>query len=65
MGRACGVRLVISTEYFNSNERRGPAGNLSSPESDEFRKFATDIDLVDVPLLGRKFTWYRVDGSVG
>lgn len=29
----------------------------------EFKCFIIDLNLNDPPLLGRKFTWYRADGS--
>lgn len=28
-----------------------------------FRNFVNELALVDPPLLGRKFTWYRADDS--
>jgi exonuclease III len=28
----------------------------------EFRKFVEDLELLDLPILGRKFTWYQASG---
>ncbi|MCH88314.1 transposon TX1 putative protein, partial [Trifolium medium] len=38
-------------------------GNTSSfSETIEFRSFLTDMDLIDLPVLGRKFTWVHPNG---
>lgn len=29
----------------------------------DFKQFVEDMELVDLPLLGREFTWYKADGS--
>jgi hypothetical protein len=29
----------------------------------EFNNFIEDLELVDLPLLGRRFTWHQVNGS--
>lgn len=34
-----------------------------SQEIIEFRNWVNELELVDPPLLGKKFTWYRADGS--
>ncbi|XP_057451864.1 uncharacterized protein LOC130743648 [Lotus japonicus] len=43
------------------DERRGAAGALNSHrlETHEFNSFIADMELLDVPLAGRKFTWRR------
>jgi exonuclease III len=28
----------------------------------EFKKFIMDMDLIDIPVLGKKFTWFQYDG---
>lgn len=33
-------------------------------EAVEFNEFIDDIELIDIPLIGRKFTWYRPNESV-
>ncbi|GAU29496.1 hypothetical protein TSUD_360410 [Trifolium subterraneum] len=36
---------------------------VSTPtEVVEFRNFMEDLELVDIPLLGRRFTWYQANG---
>lgn len=30
---------------------------------EDFISFTVDLELFDLPLLGRKYTWYRPDGS--
>jgi hypothetical protein len=37
-------------------------GVSSSTEIVEFRSFLEDLELVDLPLLGRRFTWYQPSG---
>ncbi|GAU33007.1 hypothetical protein TSUD_358740 [Trifolium subterraneum] len=54
---------------FNSvievTERRGVASDvLSHPSREmmEFRWFLEDLELVDMPLVGRQFTWFHQNG---
>lgn len=47
----------------NLDQRRGLHDIRGSSEIEEFNYFITEMDLVDVPLLGRKFTWYQADGT--
>jgi exonuclease III len=52
---------------FNSvllpDERRGVNEESSSNlEVRGFRDFLEEVDLVDLPLLGRSFTWYHANG---
>lgn len=46
-----------------AEERRGSAGVLSSHrrEMHDFNVFIANMDLVDIPLAGRKFTWRRAN----
>ena len=51
---------------FNSirsaEERKGRGLLLRQMEADMFNTFITDTLLIDLPLCGRLFTWYRGDG---
>lgn len=44
-------------------ERKGVGGQSTTLEMEEFRSFSAKMELIDLPLLGRKFKWYRSDGS--
>lgn len=44
-------------------ERRGLTENPARQEIEELKNFTADIELLDPPLLGRKFTWYKADGT--
>lgn len=44
-------------------ERKGVGSNISSTEHEEFKNSVADMERVDLPLIRRKFTWYRSDGS--
>jgi len=35
-----------------------------SKENWEFNNFIERSELLDIPMIGRKFTWYKSDGSV-
>lgn len=45
----------------NADERRGSSGTLNSQrlEMREFNDFIYEMELLDLPLAGRKFTWRR------
>jgi hypothetical protein len=50
---------------LNSGERKGVnhLGSVSpSVELVEFNNFVTNMELVDLPILGRRFTWYHTNG---
>ncbi|MCI33103.1 endonuclease/exonuclease/phosphatase family protein, partial [Trifolium medium] len=50
---------------LHSDERRGlNQHNPSSPPAEiaEFRDFVVNMDLTDIPVLGRKFTWFHSNG---
>jgi len=54
---------------FNSirsvGERKGQNYNVNySSEIRSFNKFIEDSSLVDIPLVARKFTWYKPNGIV-
>lgn len=47
----------------SSSERRGVDGFNRNEEVQLFRDFLAESGLIDLPLVGRKFTWYKPDGS--
>lgn len=46
-------------------ERKGinTIGSSSRREIQGFNKFIERLEVVDLPLFGRKYTWYRINGS--
>lgn len=46
-----------------TRERKGIGTQVASQEMIEFKNCVNILELVDSLLLGRKFTWYRADGS--
>ncbi|KAK2423798.1 hypothetical protein QL285_034226 [Trifolium repens] len=38
-------------------------GRTTTTEVREFRNFVEELELVDLPLLGRRFTWYHASGK--
>lgn len=52
---------------FNSvrstSERRGVSVQPASRDMEGFNEFICDMGLIDLPLVGRKFTWHRANGS--
>jgi hypothetical protein len=51
------VRSVEERVGVNIADPRGV-----STEIIEFRNFVEELELVDLPILGRKFTWYHESG---
>jgi len=51
---------------FNSvrcvEERKGRGVVFRQVDADVFNKFINDCSLIDLPICGRLFTWYRGDG---
>lgn len=45
----------------NRSKRKGFGNYNGTQEIREFRNFINEMELIDPPLLGRKFTWYRAD----
>nr|KYP53942.1 hypothetical protein KK1_000107 [Cajanus cajan] len=46
-----------------ATERMGVNGdNVGAVDVRDFNKFISDLDNVDVPLIGRLFTWYKPNG---
>lgn len=52
---------------FNSirskGERKGALSHFRNEEMKCFEKFVMEAKLIDLPMAGRKYTWYRSDGS--
>lgn len=52
---------------FNSvmsvSERRGVGDWVREEEALGFQEFVQEAGLIDLPIVGRKHTWYRPDGS--
>lgn len=46
-----------------NDERKGTSLMWASSEGAEFNEFIEDLQLNDLPLVGRKFTWHRANGS--
>ncbi|KAI5403769.1 hypothetical protein KIW84_051070 [Lathyrus oleraceus] len=44
-------------------ERKGISNNFNLKEAEDFEDFISSMDLVDVPLINKRFTWYNLDGS--
>ncbi|XP_019433996.1 PREDICTED: uncharacterized protein LOC109340725 [Lupinus angustifolius] len=49
---------------LNRDERRGSSSSLVSSDCVEFSQFVEDLELLDLPLVGSKFTWFVSNGSV-
>jgi len=63
------IKLWCVAGDFNSiirvGERRGQNYNVNyRSEMRSFNKFIEDSSLVDIPLVGRKFTWYKPNRTV-
>lgn len=43
----------------NRNERKGSSAYFPQSEMREFDAFVDNNNLIDLPLLGRKYTWYK------
>ncbi|KAI5405621.1 hypothetical protein KIW84_052410 [Lathyrus oleraceus] len=44
-------------------ERKGISNNFNIKEAEDFEGFISSMNLVDVPMINKKFTWYNLDGS--
>lgn len=43
---------------------RGGVGEINrNMEMEDFRNFIEEAELVDLPMVGRKYTWVRPNGS--
>lgn len=54
----CGDFNAVKCDY----ERRGIGGRSQVQEQNDFRIFIEDLSLVDLPVLGNRFTWFMPDG---
>lgn len=45
------------------SERRGVRNNWDNNECTEFQSFIDELDLIDLPMLGKRFNWFKPDGS--
>ena len=67
MGVGCSHWCILGD--FNAvrkmTERRGinPSGNTTLKEVQGFNNFIESMELLDVPLIGAKYTWYKENGS--
>nr|KYP65076.1 hypothetical protein KK1_019694 [Cajanus cajan] len=50
-----GHRIVIVNVY-------APSGDHGAVDREEFNSFILDMELEDIQVVGRKFTWYRPNG---
>ncbi|XP_058766042.1 uncharacterized protein LOC131639577 [Vicia villosa] len=46
-------------EVVSREERKGEVGSRFTKGMEEFRKFIEQMDLVDIPCVGGKFTWFK------
>ncbi|KAI5423367.1 hypothetical protein KIW84_046364 [Lathyrus oleraceus] len=44
-------------------ERKGISNNFNIKEAEDFEDFISSMDLVDVSMINKRFTWYNLDGS--
>ncbi|PNX71762.1 cysteine-rich receptor-like protein kinase, partial [Trifolium pratense] len=45
-------------------ERRGCSGGGGQIERVEFSQFIEDMEVVDIPVTGKKFSWFNAEGTV-
>lgn len=60
-----GERWCITEDFNatrNSNERKWTSATNRRKEMVCFDNFIMEAGLIDLPLCGRKYTWYRADG---
>ncbi|XP_045810866.1 uncharacterized protein LOC123905300 [Trifolium pratense] len=48
---------------MSSDERRGSGSNVRKSERAEFSSFLEAMEVIYVPVLGKKFTWFSFDNS--
>ncbi|KAI5447832.1 hypothetical protein KIW84_015326 [Lathyrus oleraceus] len=44
-------------------ERKGISNNFNIQEAEDFEGFISSMNLVDVPMINKRFTWFNLDGS--
>jgi len=47
---------------INERRRKNYKGSTTTREVEGFNNFIETIELLDVPLIGRKYTWYKDNG---
>lgn len=47
---------------LSSGERRGSSTSYYNLEIREFSTFVEDMEIIDVPVIGKKFTYFAADG---
>jgi len=66
MTKMCVCVCVLGGGDFDSvrssDEKKGRGSTFRQVEADHFNKFIEDCSLIDLPICGRLFTWYRGDG---
>lgn len=58
-----GALWVILMQLNKRFERRGLRNNWDALKCVEFQNFIDDLNLIDLPMLGKRFTWFKPDGS--
>nr|KYP37723.1 hypothetical protein KK1_041065 [Cajanus cajan] len=46
------------------DERKWVIGEYGVRDMEEFNSFIRDMELIDIPLVGKRFTWFKSDGSM-
>lgn len=46
---------------WTTQERRDSRNLMGGRDMEAFNKFIGDMEVEDIPMVGRKFTWYRVN----
>lgn len=49
-------------DVLSSRERRGLSSQINNREHEEFSSFSHSMNLIDVPFLSKRFSWFRTDG---
>lgn len=60
---ACTCIIGDFNSILEDGERAGSGWRVSSAEIQEFREFVEGSRLIDVALQGRKYTWYKPNGT--
>jgi hypothetical protein len=62
----CGGEWCVGGDFndvLHSSERKGSSINRRYSERLLFNQFVEEMELVDVPVLGKKFSWFSADGK--
>nr|KYP74905.1 hypothetical protein KK1_007599 [Cajanus cajan] len=46
------------------DERKRVIGEYGARDMEEFNLFIRDMELIDIPLVGKRFTWFKSDDSM-